>query len=167
MRKTLATAVTVISVTAALGGAGLAAASASTGAAPALSGTEHFQAMTTSASSTKHAIILSGLFTAGGVDHTGNKVDKIVLPGGTFKVAHSPGKGPQTFNPKTCLFTIDQHGTFAVGHGTGKFKGISGHGKYQLNILGLGAKAGGKCSQRKPPVAFQLIIKASGPVSLP
>jgi len=57
-----------------------------------------------------------------------------VLPGGTFKISHSPGKGPQTFNPKTCPLTVNQHGTYTVGHGTGKYKGISGHGKYQVTI---------------------------------
>jgi hypothetical protein len=167
MRKTIATAVTAVSVTAALGGAGLAAASASASAAPAASGTEHFQIMSTSATSSNQSIVVTGLFTAGGVDHSGNKVDKVVLPGGTFKVAHSPGKGPQSFDPKTCLFTLNQHGTFTVGHGTGTYKGISGHGKYVVSILEVAAKSGGKCSQSKPPVAFQLIIKASGPVSLP
>lgn len=168
MRNRLATAITAISVTTALSGAGLAAASASATARPATSGTEHFQAMTTSATANTYGIVAAGsLFTAGGVDHSGNKVDTFVLPGGTFKVAHSPGKGPQSFNPKTCLLTVNQHGTYAVGHGTGKYKGISGHGKYQLSILAVGAKSGGKCSQSKPPVAFQLLIKASGPVSLP
>ena len=110
---------------------------------------------------------MTGLFTAGGVDHSGSKVDKIVFPAGTFKVSHSPGKGPQTFNSKTCLFTVKQHGTYTVGHGTGKYKGIKGHGKYVVSVMGVDAKSGGKCSQSKPPVAFQLIIKASGPVSLP
>ena len=167
MRKTLVTAIAAISVTTALSGAGLAAASASTSAAPAASGTEHIQIMSTSATSSNQSIIASGRFTAGGVDHSGSKVDTVAFPGGTFKVAHSPGKGPQTFNSKTCLFTTHQHGTYTLGHGTGKFKGISGHGKYVVSVMGVGAKSGGKCSQSKPPVAFQLIIKASGPVSLP
>ncbi len=168
MRKGLAAAITAISVTTALSGAALAAASASASSRPATSGTEHFQAMTTSATASTYSIIVAGsLFTAAGVDHSGNKVDTFVLPGGTFKVAHSPGKGPQSFNPKTCLLTVNQHGTYTVGHGTGKYKGISGHGKYQVSTLAVGAKSGGKCSQSKPPVAFQLLIKASGPVTLP
>jgi hypothetical protein len=162
MRKTIGTVIATISVAAALSGAGLAAASAT----PAASGTEHIQILSASATSSNESIIATGVFTAGGVDHSGNKVDKIVFPGGTFTVAHSPGKGPQTSNSKTCLFTANQHGTYTIGHGTGKFKGISGHGKYQVSVTGVGAKSGGKCSQSKPPVAFQLIIKASGPVSL-
>jgi hypothetical protein len=30
----------------------------------------------------------------------------------------------------------------------------------------VAARSGGKCSRTKPPVAFQQIIKASGPVKL-
>jgi hypothetical protein len=167
MRRTFAAAIGAISVAAMLSGAGLAAASTTAGAAPAAHGTEHFQIMTTSATASTNSIIATGLFTAGGVNHAGNTTDKAVFPGGTFKIKHSPGKGTQTLNPKTCLLTLNLHGTYTIGHGTGKYKGIGGHGNYQLSILAIGAKSGGKCSQSKPPVTFQQIIKASGPVSLP
>jgi hypothetical protein len=145
---------------------GLTAASAS----PAVSGTQHFQLMSTSATSSTSKIIAYGAaFTAAGVDHQGNgNVDKFVFKGGSFKVRHSNGKGPQSFNPKTCLLKIDQHGTYTIvaGSGTGKFKGIGGHGTYKLHIVGIGAKKNGKCSQKLPPVAFQQIIQASGPAHL-
>lgn len=162
MRRTFAAAIGAVSVAAMLSGAGLAAASA-----PAAHGTEHFQIMSTSATASTNSIIATGLFTAGGVNHPGTTTDKAVFPGGTFKIKHSPGKGTQSFNPKTCLLTLNLHGTYAIGHGTGKYAGISGHGNYQLSILAIGAKSGGKCTQSKPPVTFQQIIKASGPVSLP
>jgi hypothetical protein len=105
--------------------------------------------------------------TAAGADHQGNTVDTIVFPGGSVKVKHSPSTGPQTFNPKTCLFTVNQHGTYSFSGGTGKYKGISGHGKYTISIVGLGAKVKGTCSQTLPPVAFQQVIDASGTVKLP
>jgi len=35
-----------------------------------------------------------------------------------------------------------------------------------VSILGVGAKAHGKCSQKAPPVAIQQVIRASGPVHL-
>src|SRR5215831_7102025 len=114
----------------------------------AVTGTEKFQIMSTSATSSTASVIAAGVFTAGGVDHTGNKVDTFVFSNGSFKVAH---KGPSTahINPKTCLLTI------------------TGHGTYKLNILAVAAKtATGKCSQTKPPTAFQQIVKASGTVSL-
>jgi hypothetical protein len=142
---------------------GVAAAAAHTNA----SGTEQFQIMTTSATSSTASVIARGAFTAGGVDHEGSKnVATFVFPGGSFKVSHSNGTGPQTFNPKTCLLTISQHGTYKLSGGTGAYAGISGSGKYQLSILAVAARSGGKCSRTKPPVAFQQIIKASGPVKL-
>ena len=131
------------------------------------SGTEFFQLMTTSATSTTIPVIAHGVFTDYGVDHTGNTVDTIVLQKGSFKVAHSPGTGPQKFNPKTCLGQVNQHGTIRIFHGTGKYRGIHGHGRYHLSLLFIAARVSGKCSQAKEPVAFQQIINASAPVRLP
>jgi len=139
------------------------------GAAPAgrdVSGIEHFQLVTTSATATTQPVIATGVFTAGGVDHQGSKVDTFVFPGGSFKVAHS-GPATQHFNPKTCLLTVVGHGTFKLSGGTGAYAKIKGAGTYKLNILAVGAKtATGKCTQKKPPTAFQQIIKATGKVSL-
>lgn len=131
------------------------------------SGTEFFQLMTTSATSTTIPVIAHGVFTDYGVDHAGNTVDTIVLQKGSFKVAHSPGTGPQKFNPKTCLGQVNQHGTIRIFHGTGKYRGIHGHGRYHLSLLFIAARVSGKCSQAKEPVAFQQIINASAPVRLP
>ena len=163
MRKILASAATVAAAAAMIGGAGLAAASTHAAA----SGTEHFQLMTTSATSPTSSLIASGVFTAPGVDHSGNKVDTVDFTGGSFQIAHSKGTGTQHFDPTTCLMTINEHGTYKLLGGTGKYAGISGSGKYQLSILGIGASVGGKCTQSKPPVAWHQVINASGPVSLP
>ena len=111
-------------------------------------------------------VIAYGVFTAAAVDHMGNSVDRFVFRNGSFKVRHSPGKGPQSFNPKTCLMTISQHGTYKIFGGTGRYAGISGHGNYHFTLLLIAARSKGKCSQSKPPVAFQQIIRASGPVRL-
>jgi hypothetical protein len=145
---------------------GVAAAAAHTTHANA-SGTEQFQLMSTSGTSPSSRVIAHGVFTAAGVDHEGkHNVATFVFPGGSFKVTHSKGTGPQTFNPKTCLLTVNQHGTYKLSGGTGAYAGISGSGKYQLSILAIGARSGGKCSQSKPPVAYQQLIKASGSVKL-
>lgn len=140
---------------------------AASGAA-AVTGTEHVQIMTTSGTASTASTIVWGPVTAAGVDHMGNTVDTIVFPGGTWKVRHSNGTGPQSFNPKTCLLLINQHGTYTILGGTGKYKGISGHGTYQLSIVSLGAKTKkGVCSQTAPPIAFHQVVNASGPVKLP
>jgi len=113
-------------------------------AGPAVSGTEHFQIVSTNAAG-----------------NTG----KLVFKNGSFKVHHKNGKGgTQKFDPKTCLAQITQPGTYTISGGTGKYAGISGHGKFRYRLLFIGARnAQGKCAQRKPPVASQLIIQASGP----
>ena len=165
MRKTITATIIAAAATVVMGGAGIAAASTHSGGA---TGIEHFQLMTTSATATTSSVIAHGVFTGAAVDHVlSNNVDRFVFPNGAIRVHHSNGKGPQSFNPKTCLLTVNQHGTFLITHGTGKYAGISGHGTYQLSILAIGARSHGKCSQSKPPVAFHQVINASGPVSLP
>ena len=147
---------------------GIAAAAAAPHATQAgTSGIEHFQIMSTSATATKDTVIVYGLFTAGGVDiTTSNTTDTFKFPNGTIRVRHSPGTGPQSFNPRTCLITVHQHGTYRLVGGTGKYAGISGHGRFQVDVLAVGARSHGKCDQSKPPAAFELIIRASGPVHL-
>lgn len=171
MRKTIAAFIGAAATVTMITGAGVASAAAGHPAStrPAVTGTQHFQLMTTSATSTKASVIaLGSVITAGGVDHQGNKTDTVVFPGGTFKIRHSAGHGPQHFNPRTCLAVITQRGTYTLGHGTGKYKGISGHGRYLARILFVAARnSKGNCSERKAPRAFQQIITAHGPLTLP
>jgi hypothetical protein len=137
------------------------------GGAAAVTGTEHVQIMTTSPTSPNASVIVWGPVTAAGVDHMGNTVDTLALPGGTWRVQHSNGTGPQSFNPKTCLFTANQHGTYKILGGTGKYKGISGHGTYTVAVVGIGAKTKkGACSQTAPPIAQHVVVNASGPIKL-
>lgn len=142
------------------------ASAASHTARPAASGTEQFQLLNTSPTSSSSSIIARGLFTAGGVDHSGSKVDTAVFPKGTFKITHGKGTGTQHFNPKTCLMTVSQTGPYTLSGGTGAYAGISGSGTYQVSILVVGARSGGTCSKTAPPVAFQQVIRGSGKAHL-
>ena len=164
--KRLLAAAGAVAAAVAIAVTGITAASAGPRTSPAVSGTEHFQLVTTSATSSTGHVIAYGVFTAPAVDHMGNSVDRFVFRNGSFKVKHSPGKGPQHFNAKTCLATVSQHGTYKISGGTGAYKGISGHGAYHYTILAIGARSKGKCSMSKPPVAVEEIITASGPVTL-
>ena len=157
-----------VAVAGAVAATGLTAASASPAAGAGRSGFEFFQLVTTSASSTAPGTIIArGLFTAGGVNHPGNKVDTAVFPDGTFKIAHSNGTGTPRFNPQTCLAVFALNGTYRLSGGTGAYAGIRGHGIYRLNITFVAARnSAGKCSNKLPPVAFQQIIRAQGPVHL-
>ncbi len=141
-------------------------AGASPAARPAVSGTEHFQLMTTSAASGTFSAIASGVFTAGGVDHSGNgNVDTLVFPTGSFKLTHK-GTIKQKFNPKTCLLTETEHATITLSGGTGAYAKIGGTGTAQLSVLAIAARSAGKCSMTKPPVSFQLIVTGSASVHL-
>jgi hypothetical protein len=163
-RNRLLGAASVAVATAALAVSGLAAASAAT---PAASGTEQFQLMITSATSNTGPVIAHGVFTAGGIDHEGTTTATFTFANGTIKVRHSPGHGKQTFDPRTCLLTLKLHGTYRLVHGTGRYAGITGHGIYHLHILAVGARnARGRCSSSAPPVTFEQVINASGPVTL-
>ena len=131
------------------------------------SGIERFQLMSTDPTGAKTTVIARGVFTAGGVDiTTSNTTDTFKFPNGTIRIRHSPGTGPQSFNPRTCLTTVHQHGTYRLLGGTGKYAGISGHGTFRLDVLAVGARSHGKCTQNKPPVALEQIVRASGPVHL-
>jgi len=144
----------------------LAVPAAASPAGPAISGTEHFQTITTSFTSTTAGIIATGVFTAGGVRHADPKVDTYVFPNGTFKVAHTERGSTQTLDPKTCLFTFHGRGIIKIYGGTGKYAGIRGHGTYQANFLGITARSGGKCTLNKPATSWQQIIKAYAHMSL-
>ena len=133
---------------------------------PAVSGTENFQLMTTSATATTIPVIAYGVFTAAGVDHTGSKVDTLVFPNGSFKVNHSKVPVKIKVNPKTCLLQGSGTGKITLSGGTGAYKGISGTPVATVSVLAIAASSKGKCSMTKPPVAFQQLIKASGKVTL-
>ena len=159
----------VLAATGAVALSALPAASAAPAhARPAVSGALHFQLMSTSGDTNHSPVIATGLFTAGGRDHVVNdSTDRFVFPKGTITVRHSPGKGPESLNPRTCLLRVNQHGSYRIIRGTGAYAGITGHGRYHLTILAVAARgANGKCSQNKPPVAIELLIKAHGPASL-
>jgi uncharacterized Zn-binding protein involved in type VI secretion len=143
---------------------GLTAASASPAASHPVSGTEQFQIVNGSATAHTAGVIATGIFTAAGIDIMGTTTDTLRFPGGTFQVQHSAGRGTQSFNPRTCLAAINLRGTIRLGHGTGRYAGISGHGRYKLSILEVAARAQGKCSRTRPPAAFQQILQAQAQV---
>lgn len=168
------TVVTAAAVTAAL--ALPAGASPAVAARPAgVTGTQHFQAMntTTSQTSTTNPLLAYGVVTAAGTDRqNANGTDTFLFPRGSFTVKHVTAKGTahQYFNPKTCLFTYSERGTFKVSRGTGRYWGISGGGTYALSVIGISTRVkGGACnpSQTAPLAGQQQEIAAVGTVHLP
>jgi hypothetical protein len=151
-------------------------AGASTVAKPAgTGGTEHFQMMNTSTSqtTTTNPIVAWGVFTAAGTDQeNANNTDTFVFPGGTFTVKHvtTPGTAHQYVNPKACLFTYSEKGTFKLSGGTGRYWGIRGSGTYALSVIGISTRLkSGACnmSDTAPLAGQQQEISAVGKVWLP
>lgn len=137
-------------------------------------GTEHFQIMntTTNPNNSTNPLIAYGLFTAAGVDvQNSRNTDTFYFSNGHFLVRHAPivASEHQTFDPRTCFFTYSERGTFRVGHGTGRYWGISGGGTYALSVIGIGSRLrNGACnpSQNAPAQAQQQVIRAVGQLSL-
>ena len=104
---------------------------------------------------------------AGGIDMaTSPTTDTLTFPNGTIKLRHAPGTGTTSLNPRTCLFTANLRGTQVLLGGTGKYAGITGRQTVQEHILAVTARSHGQCTQTVPPVSFELVVRASGPVNL-
>jgi hypothetical protein len=168
MRKTIAALIGTAATATMISGAGLAAASTRP-ASPAVSGTEHFYLMTTQPTASKYSVIATGVFTAGGVDVSGNTTDKVDLPGGTFKIHHG---GPvhvvkEKLNRKTCLADFEGTASFTVANGTGAYKGISGSGKAVISELEIARRnSRGACNLNATPVVNEQTITAKAHVKL-
>jgi hypothetical protein len=171
MRKTIAASASAAAASMLVVGGGLAVANASPhgSASPATSGTEHLYLMTTSAASNKASLIVSGVFTANGVDIEGNgPTDTVRLPGGTFKIHHPAGgpPGKPKVNALTCFVTISGSARFTINGGTGKFAGLTGAGKALVTIVGILGRSHGKCSESALPAAWHETITATAHVHL-
>lgn len=142
-------------------------------AASAVTGAEHFQAVSTSATANKQGVIAYGLFTAYGIDHENNSnaatsTDLFTFAGGSFKVIHTTKRQSQSVNVKACFFRYTANGTFRLAAGTGKYRGISGKGTFSLSAMGFGPKnKKGVCEENANPVVSQQVIDANGTVRLP
>jgi hypothetical protein len=84
-------ALTAAAAAAVMGGAGMAAASTHA----AVSGTEHFQMMTTTGTGSTGSVIASGVFTAPAVDHEhdATNTSTFTFSNGTILIKHSNGGG--------------------------------------------------------------------------
>jgi hypothetical protein len=168
LSKKLAATAGAAAIAAALGGAGLASAS-TTAAAPGASGAEHFYLMTTQPSASKYTIVASGVFTAGGVDISGQKTDTAKVTGGTFKIDHG-GKFriiKQQVNPKTCLARFEASASFKLSDGTGAYKDLTGSGTAVISELAIAHRnSKGACDLNANPAVNEETITASGHVRL-
>lgn len=162
MRRALGAAAGTLAFAAVVAGSSITAASATT-TSNTRSRTEHFQFVTTSASSTRASAIAWGVFTAGGTINLNS--DLVRFPRGTFRAIHHQTSSASQLNRKTCLLVSVDRGTYRLADGTRKYRHISGWGTYTSRLRAvLRRNAKGRCSQSKLPRAFQLSINARGAI---
>ena len=166
-----------VAVLAAVAGAGvLAAACGSSGPS---SGTQAFDLTTHSISGRPvyHAVA-SGVFSATGTMQAASSASNAPLvarfPGGTFQLGNlTSGKESANVNHKTCAAVFNVTGvTYQLGHGTGSYQGITGHGSATLKFTGtLPRLSNGSCNESSTalPVAgtTTTTVHASGPATVP
>jgi hypothetical protein len=143
-------------------GASLAAAS------PAAARTEHIQEISASTTAPKLSVVMYGPVTAAGtVVETSATASHYTLAGGTFTATSKLTGGRQQLNRATCTLTGVHHVSYTIGHGAGRYKGISGSGKATVTFIVLeGRTAHGACTTSHIK-GQQYVIRASGPVTLP
>ena len=127
------------------------------------SGIEHWTVESTNPVSATAVLIARGPLTVGGTINlvTGH----VTLPGGTLRLAHKQSWGTQGQNPRTCLATVTSSGTYQVTGGTGRYKGVHGHGTYSLTAYALVNKVKGKCATGVVPYAQTELLTATGPLT--
>src|SRR6266581_2244526 len=168
MRKTLAALIGAAATVTMMAGAGVASASPAHPATPvhparshrAVTGTEHFQAVSTSLTSSRSKVVAYGVFNASGVDiATSNTRDTFKFPGGKFRVTHHATHSRQHFNTTTCAGTFRERGRYKISHGTGRYAGISGHGRYRLRGLIVARHTAHGCSRRPTAMVSSPILR--------
>jgi hypothetical protein len=172
MRRALATATTLASTAALVGGVAAAAQASSPPAArlaaarlaaaglPGVSGAEHFRIISVAASSRRQSVLATGAFTAGGYQVPGQvtglrATDKMVFPTGTFLVTRRITKQVLPLPTSSCQIAETIRGTLSIGSGTGSYRGMSGGGGFVLRISGVIRKSHGQCGG--PMTVYQSI----------
>lgn len=165
--RVAAGAATAIALAGVLSGVGLTSATASPATA-AWSGTEHFFLMSTKQTADRSAVIMTGLFTLGGLDIAGSTTDVIRLPGGSFRIFHGsrPHVLTNQFNSSTCLGRFKARVKFTIGDGTVRWRGITGSGTATISGLSIGRRTSGACNPNVRPLVSEQTITATASVKL-
>ena len=126
-------------------------------------GIEHWTVESTNPVSATAVLIARGPLTVGGTVNL--QTGHVKLPGGTLTLAHKQSWGTRGENPRTCLATVTSSGTYQVTGGTGRYKGVHGHGTYSLTAYAIVKKAKGKCATNVVPYAQTELLTATGPLT--
>jgi hypothetical protein len=161
MRRTLITVAALVSAVALLSGATLALASPGP-VQPDRTRIEHFRIISTVAPAKSQSLLATGSFVAGGTMVVGAAYDKVHLYHGSFRLypVVTYRSAPQP--PSRCLFSETERGTYRIRDGSGRYRRLTGSGRFSTQITGVLASTGkNQCGHM---VAFQQITYAAGRV---
>lgn len=149
-------------------GLSMVAAAVAIGAAPAMaatSGTQNIVIVDTGAQGAPGRAVLSGPVSGVGTSVDTEDAGTLFLDGGTINVSHPVTAANDTFNPVTCVLTLNESGPYQFLGGTGAYTGISGSGTYSTRGTVIFGRTSDGCTQE--PIASVVLIRASGTTTLP
>ena len=136
--------------------------------------TEHFTAFLVlrgeSAQPAWSAPTAGGAFDAGGTLRFGADGphgvhhDILILQNGMIDLAEAGTTDTFTFNPKTCIGSDHETGTYQVT-GTGQYANVTGNGSWQHNVTIVAPLQSG-CTPNSPGTIGFVRFTASGPINL-
>ena len=159
-----------IATAAALGTAAIAVTSSGAAATPAPKAASQIEYFLITGSGNHEVAIAHGAFVGGGRDDASHEsYDVLHLGHGTLRVTHPDSQShfTQHLDPKTCFATFTITGKYTVGHGTGRFAHVTGHGTYVVRDQAILARTkSGACDENADPTVDVFVARASGPVHL-
>ena len=139
---------------------------AGTAAASTVYGTEYF---TITITGNDEGVVAHGLFKGHGRDGANHEnYDVLHLKHGHLRIYHPDKKSHFSFKlyPKSCYARISGHGTYTLSHGTGRFRGVHGHGHYKVEFkTTFPQKSDGSCDFNGEGYEVG-VVHAHGPASL-
>jgi hypothetical protein len=122
---------------------------------------ESFLLLSTDATAGDSTVLGFGPIHARGTDHVlSDTKDVFKFPDGNLWVSHTPKSSGDSFDPKTCLGTYWERGSYRITGGSGDYRGARGFGHYRVKVLAVG------CDESVPPDPFTQTIHARGPLHL-
>jgi hypothetical protein len=120
---------------------------------------ESFLLLSTDATASSSTVIAVGPIHARGLDYVvSDTKDVFKFPDGNLWVTHTPKTSGNSFDPKTCLATYWERGSYRITGGSGDYAGTRGFGHYRVKVLAVG------CDESAPPDPFSQTIRARGPI---
>lgn len=135
-------------------------------AATRIRGIERISIVGTSIASPTASLIARGAFTGAGTFTFSPTGGVVKLPRGSFTVT-TARDGRSIVDPTTCLVSHVYGTRYTLSNGTGAFRAITGSGVAHVSEYAiLRRTSNGRCNQNGAPTAFQVVIRAAGPVTV-